>query len=76
MKNENRTYFFSLDNGLDAFDDVLFSGERDRPRTGHYVNPYIKNISHMLAPTYPTMHLPNSMMRVFPVCSDFAGYFR
>jgi hypothetical protein len=32
-----------------------------------YVNPYIGAISHMLVPTYPTTHLPNSMMRVFPV---------
>ena len=26
-----------------------------------YVNPYIGNISHLLVPTYPTIHLPNSM---------------
>jgi predicted alpha-1,2-mannosidase len=38
-----------------------------------YVNPYIGNISHMLVPTYPTVHLPNSMMRVFPVRTDFTG---
>jgi predicted alpha-1,2-mannosidase len=38
-----------------------------------YVNPYIGNISHMLVPTYPTVYLPNSMMRVFPVRSDFTG---
>ena len=25
-----------------------------------YVNPYIGNISHLLVPTYPTVHLPNS----------------
>jgi predicted alpha-1,2-mannosidase len=31
------------------------------------------NISHMLVPTYPTVHLPNSMMRVFPVRSDYTG---
>ncbi|MDR1330969.1 MAG: GH92 family glycosyl hydrolase [Tannerella sp.] len=38
-----------------------------------YVNPYIGNISHMLVPTYPTVYLPNSMMRVFPLRTDFAG---
>ncbi|MDR0768808.1 MAG: glycoside hydrolase family 92 protein, partial [Dysgonamonadaceae bacterium] len=38
-----------------------------------YVNPYIGNISHMLVPTYPTVHLPNSMMRIFPVRTDFTG---
>lgn len=32
-----------------------------------YVNPYIGNISHLLVPTYPTIHLPNSMLRVYPV---------
>jgi predicted alpha-1,2-mannosidase len=32
-----------------------------------YVNPYMGNISHLLVPTYPTVQLPNSMMRVFPV---------
>jgi len=36
-----------------------------------FVNPNIGNISHMLVPTYPTTHLPNSMMRVFPVRHDY-----
>ena len=31
-----------------------------------YVNPYMGNISHLLVPTYPTVHLPNSMLRVRP----------
>lgn len=31
-----------------------------------YVNPYIGTISHMLVPTYPTVHLPLSMLRVYP----------
>lgn len=31
-----------------------------------YVNPYIGNISHLLVPTFPTVHLPNSMLRVYP----------
>ena len=31
-----------------------------------YVNPYIGNISHILVPTFPTIHLPNSMLRVIP----------
>lgn len=38
-----------------------------------YVNPYIGNISHLLVPTYPTIHLPNSMLRVYPERSDFTG---
>ncbi|MFP4622321.1 MAG: GH92 family glycosyl hydrolase [Bacteroidales bacterium] len=31
-----------------------------------YVNPYIGNISHLLVPTYPTVNLPNSFLRVYP----------
>ncbi len=37
------------------------------------VNPYIGNISHLLVPTYPTIHLPNSMMRVYPERQDFSS---
>ena len=35
-----------------------------------YVNPYIGNISHLLVPTFPTIHLPNSMLRVYPERKD------
>lgn len=35
------------------------------------VNPYMGNISHLLVPTYPTIHLPNSMLRVYPERQDF-----
>jgi predicted alpha-1,2-mannosidase len=38
-----------------------------------YVNPYIGNISHLLVPTYPTVHLPNSILRVNPLREDFTG---
>lgn len=38
-----------------------------------HVNPYMGNISHLLVPTYPTIHLPNSMLRVYPERSDFTG---
>jgi predicted alpha-1,2-mannosidase len=37
------------------------------------VNPYIGNISHLLVPTYPTVHLPNSMMRVHPQREDYTS---
>ncbi|MCK5367699.1 MAG: GH92 family glycosyl hydrolase, partial [Cyclobacteriaceae bacterium] len=36
-----------------------------------FVNPYMGNISHLLVPTFPTMHLPNSMLRVYPERRDF-----
>lgn len=38
-----------------------------------YVNPYMGNISHLLVPTYPTIHLPNSLLRVYPQRDDFTG---
>src|SRR5512133_1978571 len=38
-----------------------------------YVNPYIGNISHLLVPTFPTIHLPNSILRVYPQREDFTG---
>jgi predicted alpha-1,2-mannosidase len=31
------------------------------------------NISHILVPTYPTIHLPNSMLRVYPERDDFTS---
>jgi predicted alpha-1,2-mannosidase len=40
-----------------------------------YVNPYMGNISHLLVPTYPTVHLPNSMLRVYPERSDYTSDF-
>lgn len=36
-----------------------------------YVNPYMGNISHLLMPTFPTVHLPNGMMRVYPVRGSY-----
>ncbi|MCM1036873.1 MAG: GH92 family glycosyl hydrolase [Bacteroides sp.] len=38
-----------------------------------YVAPYIGNISHLLVPTFPTVHLPNSMLRVYPERADFTS---
>ncbi|MFZ0282103.1 MAG: glycoside hydrolase family 92 protein, partial [Bacteroidales bacterium] len=35
------------------------------------VNPYIGNISHLLVPTYPTVHIPNSMVRFYPERDNF-----
>lgn len=37
------------------------------------VNPYMGNISHILVPTFPTIHLPNSLLRVYPERRDFTG---
>ena len=38
-----------------------------------YVNPYIGGISQLLVPTYPTAHLPNSLMRIIPARTSFAS---
>lgn len=38
-----------------------------------YVNPYVGNISHLLVPTFPTVQLPNSMLRVYPERSDYTS---
>ena len=38
-----------------------------------YVNPYMGNISHLLVPTYPTVHLPNSMLRVYPHRTEYTA---
>ncbi len=36
-----------------------------------YVDPTIGNVARFLVPTYPTMHLPNQMIRMFPVKKDY-----
>ena len=38
-----------------------------------YVNPYIGNISHLLVPTFPNVHLPHSMLRMVPERGDFTS---
>src|SRR5690554_5664088 len=38
-----------------------------------YVNSYMGNISHLLVPTFPTIHLPHSMLRVYPERNDYTG---
>jgi len=36
-----------------------------------YVDPKIGNVSQLLVPTYPTFSLPNQMLRMFPVKTDY-----
>lgn len=36
-----------------------------------YIDPTIGNVAQFLVPTYPTMHLPNQMLRMFPVKQDY-----
>jgi hypothetical protein len=37
------------------------------------VNPYVWNISHLRAPTFPPIHLPNSQLRIYPERGDYTG---
>ena len=36
-----------------------------------YVDPTIGNVSRFLVPTYPTIQLPNQMVRMFPNKTDY-----
>ena len=38
-----------------------------------YVNPSMGAISHLLMPAFPTVQLPNSMLRVYPCRTDATG---
>jgi len=49
--------------------------ESGRKEPVDYVNPYIGNISHLLVPTFPTVQLPNSMLRVYPERSDYTSEY-
>ena len=54
---------------------VLVSCGKDRKAPVDYVNPYVGNISHLLVPTFPTVQLPNSMMRVYPERADYTSEY-
>ena len=49
------------------------SGSVTKKEPVDFVNPYMGNISHLLVPTYPTIHLPNSILRVYPERGDYTG---
>ncbi|MDX9748976.1 MAG: glycoside hydrolase family 38 C-terminal domain-containing protein, partial [Paludibacter sp.] len=36
-----------------------------------YIDPRIGNVAQFLVPTYPTFHLPNQQLRMFPVKPDY-----
>lgn len=58
---------------LSIFIATSIYGQKKDITPADYVNPYIGNISHLLVPTYPTVHLPNSMLRVYPERENFTG---
>lgn len=36
-----------------------------------YIDPHIGNVGQLLEPTRPTMHLPNQMIRMYPIRHDY-----
>jgi predicted alpha-1,2-mannosidase len=52
---------------------LLFSCSQKDNDPVNFVNPYIGNISHLLVPTYPTVHVPNSMLRFYPNRENFTS---
>ncbi len=61
---------FLLSTGSKSQPQLYVGGEK---QVVDYVNPYMGNISHLLVPTFPTIHLPNSMLRVYPERRDYTG---
>lgn len=49
------------------------ANSKDEKNPVDFVNPYMGNISHLLVPTFPTIHLPNSMLRVCPERGDYTS---
>jgi predicted alpha-1,2-mannosidase len=53
---------------------ISFIGNVTVAQTGKgnlkYVDPTIGGVGHLLEPTRPTIHLPNSMVRMYPVRKD------
>ncbi len=62
-------------NTLIAATIILAGGVAGATHPVDYVNPYMGNISHLLKPTYPTIHRPNSMLRVYPRRGDHTEDF-
>lgn len=52
---------------------ILFVSCQNNIQPVDYVNPYMGNISHLLVPTYPTIHRPNQMLRLYPAREDFTS---
>lgn len=47
-----------------------FAFSQEKPSNYSYVDPTIGGVGLILEPTRPTVHLPNSMIRVFPARKD------
>ena len=68
--------YFKFAFGLTVLFFIACSGPGEKGTSGakqpvDHVNPYMGNISHLLVPTFPTIHLPNSLLRVYPERRDY-----
>ena len=73
MKNDFSTNFIGVVLILFFFVTSCCNNSQEKKTPVDYVNPYMGNISHLLVPTYPTVHLPFSMLRVYPERSDYTS---
>ncbi len=56
---------------LAALLPIAFAAKAAGREPVDYVNPYIGSISHLLVPCFPTVQLPNSLMRIYPTRNDY-----
>ncbi|GJM63222.1 GH92 family glycosyl hydrolase [Persicobacter diffluens] len=45
--------------------------QQNQKENSAYIDPQIGNVAPFLVPTFPTMHLPNQMVRMFPIRQDY-----
>lgn len=50
---------------------ISCSSSTTRQDNAAYIDPTIGNVSRFLVPTYPTFHLPNQMLRMYPDKKDY-----
>lgn len=55
---------------LAAIISLSYSSHSQEDNT-QYIDPTIGNVAQFLVPTYPTIHLPNQMLRMFPIKKDY-----
>jgi predicted alpha-1,2-mannosidase len=62
--------FFTILQSSFAADHI--SGDTSRPKQNiDYIDPTIGNVGALLEPTRPTAHLPNQIIRVYPIRKDY-----
>ncbi len=69
----NKLFKFSFITWIATIASCTACGDSLKKDPVDYVAPYVGNISHLLVPTFPTVHLPNSMLRVYPERADYTS---